>query len=97
MKLREEVINIIKNELPYLKTTFHVKSVAIFGSYAREEQKKGSDLDLLVEFTQPIDFFCLFELEDYLSQKIGIKTEVVTPRALKDLVRESIEGDLVNV
>ncbi|MHA1911374.1 MAG: nucleotidyltransferase family protein [Candidatus Kariarchaeaceae archaeon] len=97
MKQREEIIMIIKHELPFLRTTFHVKSIALFGSYARNEQTEESDLDLLVEFSQPVDFFELFDLEDFLSQKTGVKTEVVTYRALKDLVKETIEGDLIHV
>ena len=88
---------IIKEELPFLKATYHVKSISIFGSYAREEQTTESDLDLLVEFSQPIDYFSLFDLEDYISQKVGIKTEIVTPRALKEIVKQTINGDLINV
>ncbi|MHA2247242.1 MAG: nucleotidyltransferase family protein [Candidatus Hodarchaeales archaeon] len=45
---------------------YHVKLIGLFGFYAREKQKETSDLDLLVEFVNPINYFALFKLEDYL-------------------------------
>ncbi len=47
-----------------LKYRFKVEEIAIFGSYARREQKKKSDLDVLVSFSEVIDLFTFMELEN---------------------------------
>ncbi len=54
MKRKEQVLSLLKQHLPFLKQTFKVKSIAIFGSYSREEQTEKSDIDLLVEFEAPV-------------------------------------------
>ena len=54
---QEKILGKIKERLPLLKAKYHVKRIGIFGSFAREEQKKGSDVDVLVEFDAPIGFF----------------------------------------
>jgi len=60
MKTKEEVIKVLKQELPYLKQRYGVSNVGLFGSYSRNEQTEHSDIDLLVDFERPIDFFKLF-------------------------------------
>ncbi|MFX0152766.1 MAG: nucleotidyltransferase family protein, partial [Candidatus Hodarchaeota archaeon] len=74
-----------------------VNKIGLFGSYAREEQNETSDVDLLVEFITPISFFTLFKLEDYLSDKLGVKVEIVTPGALKELLIPTIMRDVIYV
>lgn len=44
---------ILRRHLPELREQYHVKSLGIFGSYARGEQRRRSDLDVLVEFDRP--------------------------------------------
>jgi predicted nucleotidyltransferase len=61
---------------PFIKQTFKVISIGIFGSYAREEQTEKSDIDLLVEFEVPVGFFKFIELEEHLSEKLGAKVEI---------------------
>ena len=90
MKSKEEVLKTIKKELPYLKEKFKVKSIGIFGSYARGEQTKKSDIDMLVEFDVPVGFFKFIDLEDYLSEKLRVKVDLVTPDALKPLIKPHI-------
>ncbi len=54
MKHKEQVLSLLKQQLPSLRQNFKVKSIGIFGSYAREEQTEKSDIDLLVEFEAPV-------------------------------------------
>jgi len=75
---------------PLLKEKFKVKEIAIFGSYLRREQKRGSDLDILVEFYEPIGFFKFINLEDLLSRELGIKVDLVLKNALKPFIKERI-------
>ncbi len=53
MKRKDQILSLLKQQLPFLKQNFKVKSIAIFGSYAREEQTGKSNIDLLVEFEAP--------------------------------------------
>ncbi len=95
MKCKQQILNLLKQQLPYLKQNFKVKSIAIFGSYAREEQTGKSDIDLLVEFEAPVGFFKFIELEDYLSEKLGVKVDLVTPDALKPLIKPQVMEEAV--
>lgn len=60
------------------------RSVAIFGSVARGEEREGSDIDLLVEFEPGSSLFDLMRLEDELSALLGVQIDVVSAGGLKD-------------
>jgi predicted nucleotidyltransferase len=68
---KEQILNLLKQELPHLKEKFKVKSIGLFGSCVREEQTEKSDIDMLVEFEEPVGFIRFIELENYLSDKPG--------------------------
>lgn len=74
---------------PLLADKFHVSRIGYFGSYARGEQTDDSDLDLLVEMSQPVgwDFFTL---EQLLEKTLGIRVDLVTANALKERIKESV-------
>jgi len=95
MKSKEEILKTMKKELPYLKDKFKVRSIGIFGSYVRGEQTKTSDIDMLVEFDAPVGFFKFIDLEDYLSEKLRVKVDLVTPDALKPLIKPHIIEEAV--
>ena len=80
----------IHQQLPLLRKKYHVKKIGIFGSFARGEQKKGSDLDILVEFKIPVGFFQFIRLENFLSQTLGKKVDLVSKKAIKPAVRKKI-------
>jgi len=62
-------------------------AVVLYGSVARGIATPESDIDLLVQFEKPVGFFGFIELEDYLSEKLGAKVDLVTEDALKPLIR----------
>lgn len=74
---------------PVLADRFHVSSIGYFGSYATGQQNDQSDLDLLVEFSQPVGWE-FFTLERYLEQNIGLRVDLVTRNSLKEQIKESI-------
>lgn len=74
---------ILRSHLPALREQYSVLSLGVFGSYVRGEQKKRSDLDLLVEFERSPDLFKFMDLEDYLAKQLGMKVDLVPRRALK--------------
>lgn len=76
MKKIDVIIEKLKKNKPIVEKKYEVKNLEIFGSYIRGEQKKGSDLDILVEFNQTIDLFQYIELENFLSKKLGVKVDL---------------------
>ena len=80
---------------PELAAAYKVREIGIFGSYARGEQRERSDLDVLVEFSEPISLFRFIELEVYLSEMLGVKVDLVMRDALKPRLRERIIGEVV--
>ncbi len=64
MKTREEILAILKSLKCEMSERYHVVSIGVFGSVSRGEQKEGSDIDILVEFSQPVGFFTFLELEE---------------------------------
>ena len=95
MKPKEEILKTLEKEFSPISKNFSVKTIGLFGSYARSEQTEKSDIDLLVEFEKPIGFSKFIELEDHLSEKLGAKVDLVTPDALKPIIKPYIMEDVV--
>ncbi len=74
-----------------------VKSLAVFGSVARNEATTGSDVDLLVEFARPIGLFEFVHVKNYLEQVLGCRVDLVTPDALRPEMRDRILKEAVAV
>jgi uncharacterized protein len=96
MKTKAEILGILQKEKPDLMRRYGVKRLALFGSYAREDQCEDSDVDILVEIERPIGLGFV-ELADRLEDALGIRTEVVSRRAIKPRYWEIIEEELVDV
>ncbi len=91
---QSEIKNII---LSHLKGFDPIK-VGIFGSFARGDNKKGSDIDILVEFKESPSLLTLIKLENDLSEILGVKVDLVTTGALKNKrIKKSIKKDLINI
>ena len=75
---------------------YPIKSMAIFGSYAREEQKEESDLDLMVELNGQIGIRFI-DLAEEIEQLIGFKVDLVSRKGIKDKYFQSIQSDLLYV
>lgn len=73
----------LRDQKPLLKDQYGVSSLGIFGSYVRGEQKKKSDVDILIDLAKPISLFGLIDLEDQLSELIGKKADLVLKNELK--------------
>ncbi len=80
-----------------LKKNYKVKEIGIFGSYVRHEQKKKSDLCVLVTFCETIDLFTFVELENYLSDILGVKVDLVMKDGIKPRLKERILSEAVYV
>jgi len=94
MKTREEIKEILKRFKPILKERFKVKEIGIFGSCVRGEESEESDVDILVEFSEPIgwEFIDLLKL---LEEILGRRVDLVTVRALKPQLKDKILKEVV--
>jgi predicted nucleotidyltransferase len=89
---REDVFSTLKSNRSKLKR-YGVKSLALFGSAARNRLRKTSDVDILVQFEQPT-WANYIGLKFFLQDLLGREVDLVTPTALKPAVRPSVEKDL---
>ena len=90
MKKLEEIKSILIGQKETLRQNYNIKSISIFGSYAKGKQKPTSDIDILVEFEKPISLLKFIELENYLSNILGIKVDLVVKKALKPHIKEYV-------
>ncbi len=86
-ELNRSIINYLKH--------FNVDRIGIFGSYARKENRKDSDIDLLIRFKVNPTLLQLVRIERELSEILGIKVDIITEPSLKDKdLKKHIEKDL---
>ena len=86
--------NLNKSIIRYLKK-YNVDRIGIFGSYARNQNLKNSDLDLLIRFKKNPTLLQMVRIERELSEILGIKVDVVTEPSLTDkTLKKNIERDL---
>ena len=83
--------------MPDLKENFDVESLGVFGSHARRQTKRGSDLDLLVEFHRAPTMFEFVRLERHLGKTVGVKVDLVMKTALKPEIGKRILSEVVTV
>jgi predicted nucleotidyltransferase len=80
---------------PKLKQKYGIVKLGIFGSYVRNEQQEGSDLDLLVTFEETPGLFQYIELENFISDALGIKVDLVMEDALKPTIKERVLSEVL--
>jgi uncharacterized protein len=98
MKTFKEVQDFFRKYKPIILEKYKwLSELGVFGSYVRGEQNEESDVDVLVDYTEAPDLVELIDLENYLSDKLGIKVDVVTKNGLKPRLKERILSEVVYV
>jgi len=97
MNRLEEINKKLEKLKPSLEEKFKVKTMGIFGSYIKGEEKEKSDLDILVEFDEPVSLLKFIELENCLSDSIGVKVDLVMKSALKPRIGKHILKEVVTI
>lgn len=85
---------ILKRYKPILQEKYKVREVGVFGSYVRGEQSPISDIDILVQFSEPIGWEFL-DLKEFLESILGTKVDLVTINALKPQIKNKILKEVV--
>jgi predicted nucleotidyltransferase len=90
------VKRLLRYHLPKLRERYGVVSLGVFGSYVRGEAKRKSDLDVLVEFRPgSMTLFKFVEMENYLTELLGVKVDLVMKSALKPAIGKQILAEVV--
>jgi predicted nucleotidyltransferase len=90
-------IVVLRGLLPDLQRSFGVRSLGIFGSYVRGQQRRRSDIDILVDFDREPTLFAFIRLENRLSSELGIKVDLVMKNALRPTIGRHILREVVPV
>jgi predicted nucleotidyltransferase len=96
MKRIEDIVSALRRAKPELTQRFGVRSLAIFGSYARGEQREDSDVDVLVD-VDPSVGLRFVDLAERVEAIVGVRTDVVSRRAIKPRAWRLIERELIDV
>src|SRR5690242_9920040 len=93
-------LTIIKNALeeikPELTNKYYVSSIGLFGSVVRDDFTPSSDIDIIVEFSQPIGIEFI-DLADFIEQKLKKTIDLVSKRGIKEKYYRAIESEIVYV
>jgi hypothetical protein len=97
MKKLTAIKKIIRDHKTLLRERYNINRIGVFGSYARGDIHSGSDVDVLVEFSEPISLIQLVSLENYLSDIVGLKVDVVPKEDIRKELKDTILKDAVYV
>lgn len=93
----DKIKHVLRRNKPALKRQFKVKALGVFGSYARGEQKKNSDVDILVEFSRTPGLFDYVRTENHLSSILRKRVDLVMKGSLKPTIGKYIMREVIYV
>lgn len=94
MKNKEDIIGTLKALHEEMKK-YRVLEIGVFGSVVRGEQKRSSDIDVLVDFEEDADLFDLVGLGLFLEERLGTRVDVVPKKALRKELRDAVLKEVV--
>ena len=97
MKELEEIKQKLKEHKPELKEKYNVEEIGIFGSYVHGDQTSSSDVDILVEFSQPLGLIKFIKLEEELEEILGLNVDLVPRKGIKMELKDTILDEAVTV
>ncbi len=95
MDTLENITKILRNEMSFLKNTYNITRLGIFGSWVRNEQTQNSDVDILFDYDNeyPLSIFNIIDIKEYLSQKLNQNVDLIPFNSLK---KENIKKNILN-
>jgi len=97
MSKLNQIKKTLENQKKYLEEKYKIKEIGIFGSYIRGEQKKKSDVDILVEFEEEPGLLTFIEIENYLSEILNAKVDLVMKDSLKPVIGRFILKEVITL
>lgn len=92
-----QIMTVLRQQLPALTDEYHVRSIGVFGSFVRNEENPESDVDLLVTFDETPGLIKFIKLENHLSDQLGIKVDLVMEEALKPNIASQVLSEVVRI
>jgi len=93
----EKILEVLRRQIPILAERYSVDTLEVFGSYVRSEQKNDSDLDILVTFKEVPSLLTFIAIENYLSDLLGVKVDLVMKASLKPHIGQHILREAISV
>jgi predicted nucleotidyltransferase len=93
----DSIVKALEAESPVLRERFSLRRLAVFGSVARGTESETSDVDILVEFEHEARFDEFMDLRFHLEDLLGVRIDLVTEKAIRPGMRESIEREAIRV
>lgn len=93
----QEILSKLRELLPHITQKYQVNSIEVFGSYARNEQNKSSDLDILVTFTKTPGLIKFLGLKNFLSDQLQVNVDLVMKDSLKPRISPYIFNESIPV
>lgn len=97
MRTIEEIRQILKEKFDIISKKYKVKMMGIFGSYVRREERKTSDVDILVEFEEPVSLLKLVNLENLLTDFIGVNVDLIPKEDIRPELKERILNEVIYI
>lgn len=94
---RARILGALSRSMLEIEGEFSVKALSLFGPAARDERRKGREIDVLVEFDGPVSFDRYMDLKVYLERLCGAPVDLVTVDAVKPRMWPAIERSRINV
>jgi len=94
---KEQILKYLREHKKELYEKYGVRKIGLFGSYARNENKKSSDIDIVVELECDNKFRSFFELKYYLEESLDMEVDLGIESAVKQEVRNQINRDIIYV
>lgn len=94
---KTKILKLLADLKSEIKHKYKAKIKGIFGSYARGEQKRTSDIDILVDFDEDADLFDFTGLALFLEEKLNLKVDIVPEKSLRKEIKSSVLKEVVRV
>ena len=91
------LLDSLKKQIMGILDKYPVSKAAIFGSFARGEENKDSDIDLLIETSKPVSMFVILKMEKELGQITKRKIDIVEYSAIKQSIKQRILSEAIPI
>lgn len=95
MLTKEIIVETLIKHFPKLRSEYKVNKIGLFGSYSKSQANEHSDIDLIIEFSEPIGLKFI-NLCDYLENLFNKKVDILTPEGLKSIRLKSIKDNILS-
>jgi predicted nucleotidyltransferase len=92
-----DAIETLKKNKPEITKKYPISRLGVFGSFAKGKATPESDVDVLVEFSEPVDFFAFIDVKDFLEAILKTRVDLVTVKALKPALKDRILNEVIYV